>query len=127
MHLFRADYNAIQKSTYLAVGPVVGFAVKSKLPISLVASTGSSQVTVSFAAAAASPRTVTMTSSNPSVVNVPSTVTVPANAASVKVGLTISNAAGSAACVSLSARDATGSSDSAILMLQGTSVTAVAP
>ncbi len=123
----RADYNAIQKSTYLAVAPVGGFATRSRLPISLVASTGSLQVTVSFALAAASPRTVTMTSSNPSVVNVPSTVTVPANAASVKVGLTISNAVGSAACVSLTARDATGASDSTILMLQGTSVVAVAP
>jgi hypothetical protein len=125
--LIRADYNTIQKSTYLAVVPAGGFVVKSKLPISLVASTGSSQVTVSFALAAANPRTVTMASSNPSMVNVPSTVTVPANAASVKVGLTISNPVGSAACVSIAARDATGSSDSVILMLQGTSVVSVAP
>jgi hypothetical protein len=123
----RADYNAVHKSTYLAVAPAGGFPVKSRLPVSLVASAGSSQATVGFALAATSPRTVTMASSNPSVVNIPSTVTVPANATSVKVGLTMSNPVGSTACVSLTARDATGSSDSVILVLQGTSVAAVVP
>jgi hypothetical protein len=125
--LIRADYNTIQKSTYLAVVPVGGLVLKSKLPISLVASTGSSQVTVSFPLASATPRTATMASSNPSIVNVPSTVTIPANATSVKVGLTISNPGGSTACVSLTASDARGSSDSVILILQGTSVASVAP
>jgi hypothetical protein len=123
----RATYDARSKDAYVAVAPPVGFVqARSKLPIGLSGTVGSTQLTVSFLLPSASARTVTMTSSNPSIVAVPTTITVPANASSATVGLTITNPAGTSACATVTARDGSGSSNSVILMLQGASITAVA-
>jgi trimeric autotransporter adhesin len=122
----RASFGPNAKDAYVAVAPPTTFSRNTKFPIGLSGTVGSPHVIVSFPTTSTSARTVTLSSSNPTIVAIPSTVTVPAHVLSVNVALTIVNSFGASACTTITAHDASGGSNSLILMLDGTLIIAVA-
>jgi hypothetical protein len=108
-----ASYNAVPRTDYIVVAPASTAttltAVGKSASLTLTGTSSSRTLTVSFSTGSTVARTVTLTNSNTAVVNVPSSVQVPANASSASIEMLPSGKSG---CVIISATDQAGSKSS---------------